>query len=355
MGGPGGDGRGRDSRDGRLAVAGPGGPGVGMGIGGGRGGFGGGPGGWRPAAVRAVLRWAADPEWEAAAGDAAAGLAGACRMPWRSGTVGAIRAHVQRQRDRSVWITPYGMRARYSVTGASCRQARLREWPRGHHVRRAAADSQAGERQQAHHVHVRLSGRSATARARSREPVNMPTALERIGDFSQTYGARRAGRSSTTPLTGLALPRQHDSGQPHQRDVDGAAESTSRIPICRLPRAIIRRPGAAEQFPEHQLPAVEHPDRKEGHGSTSASAIRAAAAYRPICSSSSTPAPAAESTPTWRGRATFTTRVINNLRYTFSRSRQLSSPYFAEPRERGGGPRTSPALRRIRRTGGRPI
>jgi hypothetical protein len=25
----------------------------------------------------------------------------------------------------------------------------------------------------------------------------------------------------------------------------------------------------------------------------------------------------------------FTTRVINNLRYTFSRSRQLSSPYFA--------------------------
>ncbi len=34
-----------------------------------------------------------------------------------------------------------------------------------------------------------------------------------------------------------------------------------------------------------------------------------------------------------------TSRVINNLRYTFSRSRQLSSPYFAERRECRSGAR----------------
>ena len=68
-------------------------------------------------------------------------------------------------------------------------------------------------------------------------PVNMPTALERSGDFSQTLC--RARRDHLRPHHGRAVPRQPDSGQPHQHHRDRAAEvfpeSQSSVRGAQLP------------------------------------------------------------------------------------------------------------------------
>ena len=64
------------------------------------------------------------------------------------------------------------------------------------------------------------------------DPVNMPTALERAGDFSQTLSALI---TIYDPIHGQPVPRQPDPGQPHQFDV--AARCSNYYPNPNLPFA----------------------------------------------------------------------------------------------------------------------
>ena len=184
------------------------------------------------------------------------------------------------------------------------------------------------------------------------DPVNMPTALERIGDFSQsTVKARRSSFTIPRPARhSRAIRFRRIASAPHRR----RCCSIFRIPTCHLPRATIRRRGADGTTPRTSIPASPISSSETRTRSTSASAIRAAAVFRRTCSSSSTPAPGAESTPTWRGRGR-SPRVSSITCATPSAaaasSRRRISPIARTWRRNSA----SPALRRMPQTGGRPI
>ena len=90
------------------------------------------------------------------------------------------------------------------------------------------------------------------------QPVNMPTALERIGDFSQS--ADRHHRS----VDRTSLPRQRDSGQPHQ------LRSGLAVELLPGPEPLLRGAELSDlldrlqQLAQPQLPPVEHSHRNEG-------------------------------------------------------------------------------------------
>ena len=242
--------------------------------------------------------------------------------------------------DNSVWDA-----RSFSVTGAAVNKPSYANGARKRHVRRPAADSQAGERQQAHHVHLRLSG---AAQSHGRD-FGSGQHADRAGAhrrFLAEHGAGRGGdhlrsadRLCHFPATGF----RRTGSAPHRP----RCCSIFRIPICRSPTRNYQTSWSGRNnSAEHQFPNLEYQDRHARTRSTAAWAIRAAAAVTPNLF---------QFIDTGAGRGinanvawsrTITARVINNLRYNFSRSRQLSSPYFADRRECGGGAGHRRALRK---------
>ena len=159
------------------------------------------------------------------------------------------------------------------------------------------------------------------------DPVNMPTALERIGDFSQstvqgvpviiydpTTGspfpgnripANRISATSTALLDYFPSPNLPFATRNYQTSWSGRSNSqniNSRVSNIKVGNKDTINTGIGYQGSSSISPNLfQFVDTGAGRG------INANVAW---------------------SRA-FTTRVINNLRYTFSRSRQLSSPYFA--------------------------
>ena len=132
------------------------------------------------------------------------------------------------------------------------------------------------------------------------EPVNMPTALERVGDFSQTT-VQGAPVIIYDPTNGSPFPR-------------------NKVPANRISATST---ALLEYFPNPNLPFATRNYQTSWSGRNNSQNInsrisnirignkdtinggigyRAAAVPRPTSSTSSTPAPAAESTPTWHGR-----------------------------------------------------
>ena len=160
------------------------------------------------------------------------------------------------------------------------------------------------------------------------DPVNVPTALERIGDFSQstvqgtavtiydpTTGSpfpgnkipvNRISAASTALLQYFPNPNLLSADRNYQTSWSGRNDSqniNSRVSNIKLGNKDTINAGIGYQGSSSITPNLfQFIDSGAGRG------INANLAW---------------------SRA-ITTRVINNLRYTFSRSRQLSSPYFAD-------------------------
>jgi hypothetical protein len=159
------------------------------------------------------------------------------------------------------------------------------------------------------------------------DPVNMPTALERAGDFSQTY--------SQGSLVKLYDPT---TGQPFPNN---------QIPASRLNSTSL---GLLKYFPYPNLTDASRNFQTTWTGHNNAQNLNARIANLRIGGSNrfnfavgyqgnETSSPNLFGfTDTGSGRGinaslgwshNFNTQLINNLHYTFSRNRQLSSPYFA--------------------------
>lgn len=160
------------------------------------------------------------------------------------------------------------------------------------------------------------------------QPVNMPSVLERIGDFSQTT---LSGSAVTIydPATGLPFPG-------------------NKIPSSRISSAAS---GLLQFYPDPNLPFAGRNYQTSWNGVSNSynvnsrlSNIKLTAkdwlyggvAYQ---SAESITPNLFKFTDTGSGRAVnasigwsrnLTSRLINNLRYSFSRNRQLSTPYFAD-------------------------
>ena len=159
------------------------------------------------------------------------------------------------------------------------------------------------------------------------DPVNMPTALERIGDFSQStvsgaavtiydpasgspfpgnkIPANRISATATALLKYFPNPDLSSAAQNYQTSLTGRNNSqniNSRISNVKIGSKDTINGGVGYQGTSSISPNLfQFTDTGSGRG------INANLAWSHA----------------------FTTRVINNLRYTFSRNRQLSSPYFA--------------------------
>ena len=159
------------------------------------------------------------------------------------------------------------------------------------------------------------------------EPVNMPTALERIGDFSQSSVAgvavtiydpttgkpfpgnklpvNRISSTATALLNYFPLPNLTVGTRNYQTSWSGRQDTqnlNTRLSNIKL--------GARNTFNGslgYQTSSSISPNLFQFVDTGSGSGLNASLAWS----------------------RTITTRLIENLRYTFSRSRQLSEPYFA--------------------------
>ncbi|MBI4878021.1 MAG: TonB-dependent receptor [Acidobacteria bacterium] len=159
------------------------------------------------------------------------------------------------------------------------------------------------------------------------EPVNMPTALERAGDFSQTLLAGSAV-ALYDPTTGLPFP---GNKIPATRISSAAAALLGYFPSPNLPFAVRNyQTSLSGSNNSHSLNT-----RVSNIRLTGKDRLNAAIGYQ----GSNTASPNLfQFLDTGSGRglnASLTwsrnigTRLINNLQYNFSRNRQLLSPYFA--------------------------
>ncbi len=159
------------------------------------------------------------------------------------------------------------------------------------------------------------------------EPVNMPTALERLGDFSQTL-VQGTPITIYDPTTGNPFPG-------------------NKIPAARLNSTAL---GLLKYYPDPNQPFASRNYQTSLNGSNSAHNLNARISNVKISSkdrlnfglsyqtSSNTTPNLFQFIDTGSGGGlnanmswsrNITTRLTNNLNYTYSRSRQLSSPYFA--------------------------
>jgi trimeric autotransporter adhesin len=159
------------------------------------------------------------------------------------------------------------------------------------------------------------------------DPVNMPTALERIGDFSQST-VQGAAVTIYDPTTGSPFPG-------------------NKIPANRISATST---ALLQYFPNPNLASAAQNYQTSWSGRNNSQNINSRVSNIKIGSqntinasvgyqgSSSVSPNLFQFIDTGAGRGinaslawsrAMTTRVINNLRYTFSRSRQLSSPFFA--------------------------
>ena len=159
------------------------------------------------------------------------------------------------------------------------------------------------------------------------DPVDMPTALERTGDFSRTT-VQGAAVTIYDPITGSPFPG-------------------NKIPANRIGAAST---ALLKYFPNPDLASATQNYQTSWSGRNNSQNINSRVSNIKLDTkdtingsvgyqgSSSISPNLFQFIDTGAGRGinanlawsrTITTRVINNLRYTFSRSRQLSSPYFA--------------------------
>ena len=167
------------------------------------------------------------------------------------------------------------------------------------------------------------------------DPVNMPTALERIGDFSKTT-VQGVPVTIYDPMTGLPFPGNQI---PANRISPTSTALLQYFPNPNLPFAARNYQTTWSGLNNSQNVNSRITNIKIGTKDT----INFAVGYQ----NSSTITPNLfQFIDTGSGRGinanlawsrTITARVINNLRYNFSHSRQLSSPYLRLSPECGGG------------------
>ena len=179
--------------------------------------------------------------------------------------------------------------------------------------------------------HIMLSVNYEFQRSRTgntSNPVNMPTALERTGDFSQTTvlgdpvviydpssgapfaGNRiplsRIGSTATSLLSYFPLPNLPFASRNYETALDGLNKSqnlNARLSNIGIGTRDRLNAGAGFQTSSSVTPNLfQFVDTGEGSG------LNANLAWS----------------------HTFTAKVTNNLQYNFSRMRQLSTPYFAD-------------------------
>ena len=162
------------------------------------------------------------------------------------------------------------------------------------------------------------------------QPVNMPTALERTGDFSQSL---YLGSPVTIydPTTGAPFPGQQDSGQPDQRAGGRAVELLPEPESALRHRRTTRPRGPAANNTQNINSRISNIriGNKDRINFGLGYQIQLRAPRR-TSSSSSTPAPAAASTPTSRGRTPSRRRSSTTCNTTSAGMRQQTSPYFAD-------------------------
>ena len=250
------------------------------------------------------------------------------RTPWRSATARRdprtmYNGNASFSLDNSVWDA-----RTFSVTGAAVNKPAYANGRGSIMFGGPLADSQTGERQQAHHVHVRLSG---AAQSHGRD-LRSGQHADRIGThrrFFAEHGARR-GSDHLRSYDRLAISRQQDSGEPDQRRIDRAAAVFSESQSAVSPTRNYQTSWSGQNNSQNINSRVSN--IKIGNKDT----INAGVGYQ---GSSSISPNLFQFIDSGAGRGinanlawsrAITARVINNLRYTFSRSRQLSSPYFAD-------------------------
>ena len=284
----------------------PGGPG-----GGGPGG--GGPGGRRPGWRRRRTRRAR--------------LAGASRTPWPSATDAATRA-LTYNGNASFSLDNSALDARtFSVTGANVAKPAYANGRGGVMFGgplRIPKLVSAGK-------HILFTFNYQFQRNRTgttSNPVNMPTALERTGDFSQSR-CQGAAVTIYDPTTGAPFPGNRI---PANRISATATALLKYFPNPNLPFATrnyqtsLNGRNNSQNMNSRDL---QHPDRQQGP-------VNGGLGYQG--SSSITPnlfqfidtGSGRGINANLAGRTPSRRRLINNLHYTFSRSRQLSVPYFAD-------------------------
>jgi hypothetical protein len=334
MGGPGGDGAGgtpgMEGGRGPGGSGGPGGPGGGMGPGG-RGGFGGGPGGMGPGGpggggpggpggppmggdmgFRGGGR--GGPDWQ---GRPNAMAFGNGRRDPRT----TYNGNASFSLDNSVWDA-----RSYSVTGAAVNKPAYANG-RGSIMfggpLRIPKLVSASKRIMFTFDYQMQRNRTGVIS----DAVNMPTALERIGDFSQTT-VQGAAVTIYDPTTGSPFP---GNKIPTNRISAASTALLAYFPNPNLPFAARNYQTSWSGQSNSQNINSRISNIKIGSKDT----INAAIGYQ---GSSSISPNLFQFIDTGAGRGinanlgwsrAITARVINNLRYTFSRSRQLSSPYFA--------------------------
>ena len=160
----------------------------------------------------------------------------------------------------------------------------------------------------------------------------MPTALERTGDFSQSFG-QLGPVTIFDPLHRAALSRKSDSGQPLQlqRRSGGAAEVLSAAEFHGRTRLEVQLPGADCQRRATRTTSTR------GLNQTLNSKNRLSGGFGYQRSNGTTPnlfefidganMTGYNANVGWSHN--FTTRLISNLSYRFSRSNSHTLPYFA--------------------------
>ena len=159
------------------------------------------------------------------------------------------------------------------------------------------------------------------------DPVNMPTALERIGDFSQST-VQGAPVTIYDPTTGSPFP---GNKIPANRISATSTALLQYFPNPNLPFATRNYQTSWSGRNNSQninSRDLQYQDRQQGHDQRrhrlSGQQQHSPNLFQFIDTGSGR---GINANLAWS--RSFTARVINNLRYTFSRSRQLSSPYFA--------------------------